>query len=417
MKKLGKFLWNMMLSVLSIGFIIGILYGVRELKIYLDPGKEAVNIDLEEENPETISEDTKNSQELQETDNKVEEIGKTEEKPETEENSEPEENKDTKNLVKRPEIEDVVDLAFTGDVLFPDYLLNAYDKEGISGIISENALDVLREADIAMINQEFPFSTVGEAMVDKEYTFRIAPSRVEVLNELGVDIVTLANNHALDYGNTALLETLSVLSESDIAYVGAGENLEKAKELKIMDVNGVKVGFLGASRVIPVAGWNATSGSPGMFTTYDPTALVEEITKAKEICDVVIVYVHWGIERNERPEAYQRDLAFQYIDAGADMVVGSHPHVMQGIEYYEGKPIIYSLGNFIFNNSTQKTGILKAGIKETGEISLSLVPCTMKNSKMEIMDEVKGKEFFTYLTSISYDVIIDEDGRIIHEGE
>lgn len=407
MKKLGKFLWSMMLSVMSISFIIGILYGVRELKIYLDPGTQAFNIDLEE-NSETISEDTKNSQELQEKDSKVEEIDQTEEKPEIEEMPETKE---------KPETEEVVDMAFTGDVLFPDYLLSAYDKEGIFGIISENALDVLKEADIAMINQEFPFSTVGEAMVDKEYTFRIAPSRVEVLNELGVDIVTLANNHALDYGNTALLETLSVLSEADIAYVGAGENLEKAKELKSMDVNGVKVGFLGASRVIPVAGWNATSGSPGMFTTYDPTALVEEITKAKEICDVVIVYVHWGIERNERPEAYQRDLAFQYIDAGADMVVGSHPHVMQGIEYYEGKPIIYSLGNFIFNNSTQKTGILKAGINETGEISLSLVPCTMKNSKMEIMDSVKGKEFFTYLTSISYNVTIDEDGRIIHESE
>ena len=85
-----------------------------------------------------------------------------------------------------------------------------------------------------------------------------------------------------------------------------------------------------------------------MLTTYDPKILVDEIKKLREQCDYLVVYVHWGIERSERPEDYQRSLGKQYIDAGADVVIGSHPHVLQGVEYYKGKPIVYSLGNFIF---------------------------------------------------------------------
>ena len=405
MKKTGKYLWNILIFSISIGCIVGIIYGVRELKLYLESSEEAVQEVTEDqdentEENESIEEDESN---YKEEDREIATVEDKEIVIEENNNSE-----DTSSPKK------VLEMVFTGDVLFPDYFLKAYDEEGITGIISKEPLEVLKKADIAMINQEFPFSTIGEAMADKEYTFRIAPSRVEILNELGIDMVTLANNHTLDYGNDALLETILTLEEAEILYVGAGENLEKAKELKKIESNGLTIGFLGASRVIPVAGWNATENTPGMFTTYDPTALIEEITKAKETCDLVAVYVHWGTERNERPEAYQRELAMGYIDAGADMIIGSHPHVIQGIEYYEGKPIVYSLGNFIFNNTTRETGILKVIVDEKEELNLTLIPCTMKGSKLEFMEEAAGRKFFEYLTRISYDVTVDEEGRIIN---
>ena len=96
-----------------------------------------------------------------------------------------------------------------------------------------------------------------------------------------------------------------------------------------------------------------------MLTTYDPKILVDEIKKLRSQCDYLVVYVHWGIERKETPEDYQRSLGKQYIDAGADIVIGSHPHVLQGVEYYKGKPVVYSLGNFIFGSSIPKTALLK----------------------------------------------------------
>ena len=95
-----------------------------------------------------------------------------------------------------------------------------------------------------------------------------------------------------------------------------------------------------------------------MLSTYDPGILLEEIRKGREDCDYLVVYIHWGIERNDMPEEYQRQIGKQCIDAGADLVIGSHPHVLQGIEYYNGKPIVYSLGNYVFGSSIPRTVLL-----------------------------------------------------------
>ena len=116
--------------------------------------------------------------------------------------------------------------------------------------------------------------------------------------------------------------------------LGREKNLEEAKQPQIIEKNGKKIGFLGASRVFPTGGWAAGSSHPGMFSAYDTASVVQEIQKVKKECDYLVVYVHWGIERNTQPEAYQREMGHQYIDAGADLVVGSHPHVLQGIELY-----------------------------------------------------------------------------------
>lgn len=305
----------------------------------------------------------------------------------------------------------VIHFVFAGDILLSDHVLGAYNKAGnIGGVVDETFRGIIDSSDVFMVNEEFPFSNRGSAAADKQFTFRLPPEKVSIFQELGIDIVTLANNHALDFGTDALLDTCDTLDQAGIARVGAGADLEEAKKPVIMDVKGKKIGFLGASRVIPTGSWNASADRPGMLTTYDPALLLEEIKKVREQCDFVIVYVHWGIERDERPQDYQRTMGKQYIDAGADLVIGSHPHVLQGMEYYKGKPIVYSLGNFVFGSSIPKTALLTADW-DGENLSLNLIPGTSSGGYTRALTgEGEKQNFYQYMTGISYGVKVDEDG-------
>lgn len=271
-----------------------------------------------------------------------------------------------------------ITLLFAGDVYFSDHVMNAYNQAGsIAGVLDEGIRAETGAADIFMVNQEFPFTNRGTAAEDKQFTFRIPPEEVSMLTEMGVDIVTMANNHILDFGPEGITDSLAALDGAGIPHVGAGENLEQAKKLEILEVKGKKIGFLGVSRVYMAASWAAGADHPGVFSTYDPTMALQEIRAAREKCDYLVVYVHWGIERNTTPEDYQRSMGRQYIDAGADLVVGSHPHVLQEIEYYNGKPIAYSLGNFVFGSSIPETELLKVVLKDgQAPAEVTTIPCT-----------------------------------------
>ena len=314
-------------------------------------------------------------------------------------------------LENQAEENQAIELVFAGDVLLSDHVLAAYERGGgISGVVGPAFLEEIRQADIFMVNQEFPFSVRGEQAPDKQYTFRLPPEKVSLFQEMGIDIVTLANNHALDFGRDALLDTCKTLDDASILRVGAG-TMEEAERWQTIEAGGKKIGFLGATRVIPVSDWAVTACNPGMLATYDPTRLLEKIKEAKLVNDYVVVYVHWGVEREEFPKDYQRTLGRQYIDAGADLVVGSHPHVLQGIEYYQGKPIVYSLGNFVFGSSIPKTMLLKVRL-EGEQAELSVIPGTSSAGyTRELTEEGKKQEFYQYLEGIS-DIAIDEQGTI-----
>lgn len=312
----------------------------------------------------------------------------------------------------------VVHLLFSGDVYFSSHVLTAYDNAGgIHGVLAEAYRDEISRADIYMANQEFPFSDRGTPAPDKQFTFRVPPERVSMMHELGIDIVTIANNHTLDYGTDALVDTCTTLENAGIPYVGAGANMDRAKQLETIEVRGRTIGFLAASRVYPDTSWVANSKKPGMVSGYDPSILLKEIEAAGEYCDYLVVYMHWGIERDEKPQEYQRTLGRQLIDAGADLVIGSHPHVLQGIEYYQGKPIVYSLGNFIFGSSIPKTALLRADVDlEQNQVKLSLVPGTSgAGFTKELTDPGKKAEFYQYMQGISFGVSIDENG-VVRDG-
>lgn len=288
-----------------------------------------------------------------------------------------------------------VTLLFAGDVYFSNHVLNAYDQAGgIKGVLDDGIRKEIDGADLFMVNQEFPFTDRGTAAEDKQFTFRLPPEKVSILQEMKVDIVTLANNHILDFGQEGLLDSCQILDEAGIVYVGGGEDLNRARELKTMEAGGRTIGFLGTCRVYMDASWAAGPSHPGVFSTYDPAQAIEAIKKAKDQCDYLVVYVHWGVERETEPKEYQKTMGRQYIDAGADLVVGSHPHVLQNIEYYKGKPIVHSLGNFVFGSSIPETALLKIVLKADWKpgagqaddesvqdgieqhVEISLIPCT-----------------------------------------
>ncbi|WP_313132343.1 CapA family protein [Anaerocolumna sp.] len=308
---------------------------------------------------------------------------------------------------------DEIVMLFTGDIYLSDFILNQYNKKGVDGILSENIQKEFQNAHIVMANEEFPFSNRGSKAKDKQFTFRIDPQYAQVFTDMMINVVTLGNNHVLDYGIEALQDTFSALQGAKIPYVGAGNNIKEARETEYFDVGEKTIAILGASRVIPVAEWNAGENKPGLFTTYDPTALIAEIETAKSQSDYVIVYVHWGIEKNNHPEEYQRKMAKQYIDAGADLVVGSHPHVLQGVEYYKDKPIIYSLGNFMFYNNIPQTALLKVTLQEGDSVKTELLPAKAENGTTFILeDPVEIQKFYKYITDISYGVTFDKTGAI-----
>ena len=193
--------------------------------------------------------------------------------------------------------------------------------------------------------------------------------------------------------------------------MGGGRNITEAYKPEIIEVNGAKIAFLGANRVMPTMDWYATETRPGLAATYKPNKVISEIEKIRNKVDYIFVFAHWGVERKELPEDYQRDMARKYIDAGADGVIASHPHIMQGFEIYKDKPIAYSLGNFIFTDSKKDTAILKLDISEKG-IKTQIVPCEIKSLRTLLMDSSRHKSYFDYLESISFNISIDDEGFI-----
>lgn len=307
-----------------------------------------------------------------------------------------------------------VRLLFAGDVYLSDHVLEAYDAAGgIDGVLSQGYQAEIRAADYFVTNEEFPFSTRGTPAPDKQFTFRVHPEKVKLMQEMGIDLVTLANNHALDYGRDAMLDTIDTLDHAGIRHVGAGKNLAEARKPAIVELNGRTFAFIGATRVYPEADWAAGTDSAGMFSAYDGgAALAEEVKAAKQQADYVIAYVHWGIEREEMPNEVQKSIAHRLVDAGADLVVGAHPHVLQGLEYYQGVPIAYSLGNFVFGSSIPSTALLQADVDDEG-IRLRLIPGTSAAGYTRKLDDAeKIAAFYEKMSGLSSGVKIDAAGYL-----
>ena len=337
--------------------------------------------------------------------------------PEAEE-SEETEAADGQNRIQNDTEQEEADIAgdttliFAGDVLFANAFKSNYDAGGIEKVIEPQLLQELQDADIFMVNNEFPFSNRGEPMEDKQFTFCCDPKYVKALNEMGVDIVSLANNHTLDYGRDALSDTFTTLDGAGILYAGAGETKERAYELQIIEKNGKKFGFLAASRAVPESNWKVEERTPGMLTAYDDTKLVQLIKEARSGCDFLSVYIHWGVEYDAYPQDYQTKIATDCFNAGADLILGAHTHCLQGISYISGKPVFYSLGNFVFGQNIDKTAAVKVQVSSDGTVSYGLLPVYAAGGTTKLMDTNSASALYQYMTQISDGVTIGADGKI-----
>ncbi len=306
-------------------------------------------------------------------------------------------------------------LLFAGDVYPSEYVLDAYQSAGgIGGVVSEDYRKEMSAADLFIANEEFPFSTRGTQAPNKQYTFRVDPKKVSMLQEMSIDLVTLANNHALDYGRDALLDSIDTLDSAGILHVGAGKDLPAAEAPVYVTLKGRTLAFIGATRVMPESDWAAASDRVGMLSAYDGgERLCRVISEAKQQADFVIVYMHWGIERAEEPNDVQTTLAHRIVDAGADLVIGAHPHVLQGLEYYKDVPIAYSLGNFVFGSKIPSTALLSVTMNTDNTLTLRLLPGTSAGGFTRMLDgEEEKQSFYEKMTALSINAAVDKDGTV-----
>lgn len=310
-----------------------------------------------------------------------------------------------------------VHISVAGDLCFAEdgFVLDHYDETGdLEKCISPQILDVTKNADIFFLNHEYAISSRGEPLEGKYYTFRAKPERMELLEAMGTDIVSLANNHVYDYGPDALIDTADLLDNAGIAYVGGGRNIEEAKRPVYFISHGIKIGFVGASNAekyhfTP----QATEDSPGILEAYDTAEFNQVIREASSQCDYLIAYIHWGPEDEEQYEAYQTEEGKEFLASGADIVVGGHPHVLEGIEYTDNGPIVYSMGDFWFNDETKYTGLLNLEIEIDGLREMSFIPCQQKNYTTQYLeDEEEQREMFDFLENLSPNITINENGVI-----
>lgn len=314
---------------------------------------------------------------------------------------------------------DRITITFAGDILFDENyaVMSTVMQNGgdISSAIAPDLIQEMKSADIMMINNEFPYSDRGTPTENKQFTFRAKPSTVSYLDDLGVDLVALANNHAYDYGEDAFVDTIATLKEAGVTYVGAGHNLEEARRPVYYIIDNMKIAFVAATQIeksdYPDTK-GATETSAGVFRCWNGDDLIETVKEAKENSDFVIVYLHWGTENAEAIDWAQEKQAPEVAAAGADLIIGDHPHCLQKIDVVQGVPVIYSLGNFWFNSKTVDTGMVKVTLNRDGLQSYRFIPCLQSGCKTTLLQGEEKDRVLAYMRSISGNVQIDEDGYV-----
>lgn len=325
-------------------------------------------------------------------------------------------------------------LGFAGDICFADdeapmIHLAQQNSTDVSDGIDQRFIDIMRDMDLMWINNEFCFSDRGEALPGKMFFFRSPTEHVRYLHDLGIDIVGLANNHVYDFGEDAFQDTLATLEDAGIPYVGAGRNLEEAMSPVYLETDGFTIAYVAASRAeYEIFTPEATETSGGILWCYDNTLFLQSISEAAQHADFVIALPHWGVEHSTELEAEQIDGAHAYIDAGADAVIGAHPHILQGIEYYNGKPILYSLGNFWFDDYDIDTLVAELRFigdrDENGFASLDdadmqvvLHVGTQSGAFTSFADTEEWRDnIYRHIEYISPNIWIDDNG-VVHEME
>jgi poly-gamma-glutamate capsule biosynthesis protein CapA/YwtB (metallophosphatase superfamily) len=255
--------------------------------------------------------------------------------------------------------------------------VEAYANANGADAVLAGIAGVLRKGDAAWVNLEGVTSTLGTPKTEKEYTFEGPPAFAPALAAAGVDVVTMGNNHSVDYGRAALKDTITRLEQAGVQVVGAGLDTDDAHAPAIVEADaGATIGFLGYSDVW-WPGFEATSSRPGVAQAFSNVARMKrDVKRLAGKVDYVVVGFHWGYEYQHYPVGQQTKEAHAAIDAGADLVIGHHPHVLQGFETYRRRLIAYSLGDLVFDHVSVESGqtVLVDAILRPDGVKARLVP-------------------------------------------
>lgn len=269
----------------------------------------------------------------------------------------------------------------TGDVNLDSNYVSSLESRGYGHAWSGLA-GLFKRDDLSVVNLECAVSTLGTP-VDKDFTFRADPAALPAMRKAGVEVANLGNNHSGDYGPEALLDSRRNLLRNDISPVGVGRDEEQANEPAIFEVDGWTVAVLGFGGVVPTPDWVAGPDHPGMADGDDITTMVRAVKAADEVADLVIVAIHWGVELDTEPRPEDVERAFAMIDAGADAIFGSHSHRLQPMGRYKGRPIFWSLGNFVwpsFSVEGSTTAVAEVTVTPKGKVTGRLIPAYIESS-------------------------------------
>ena len=269
-----------------------------------------------------------------------------------------------------------------GDIALNNRFVEIVEK-GYGDKIFENVKHCFDDADINFANLESTLSSRGKKDTKNQLVFSSSES-ASLLKKAGINVLSLANNHICDYGFEGCLDTVKYLHDNNINCFGVGENLSTSREPLIGNTNGITVGFLGYACKSTHGKYpdRKSYGSPPIKYSY----IKRDLRKLSFEVDIKVVSLHWGFEQYEYPSPKQIRMAHRIIDAGADLIIGHHPHVPQGFEIWKDKPIFYSLGNFIFDDvNTQDGGCLKWGQENKQSIIVKMNICGKKISIFELI--------------------------------
>ncbi len=270
----------------------------------------------------------------------------------------------------------------TGDVNLDPTFVRSFPSKGYE--YAWSGLDgILKNDDLTVVNLECSASDLGTPW-DKPWTFRCDPEALPSMADAGVDVANLANNHAIDFGFEAMLDARDNLEAVGIDPVGAGANPAEAYAPVLVERNGWTIAILGGGGVHPETGsWIVTDERPGMTDGDSAEAMTAAIRAAGEIADLVLVTIHWGEQGTTQPRPFEIRLAEAFIDAGADGVFGHHQHMLQPLGWYEGKPIAWGLGNFVWQAypaEARTTAIAQFVFEPDGRIGACLVPVVIEQT-------------------------------------
>lgn len=308
-----------------------------------------------------------------------------------------------------------ITVAAVGDIMFSGSAGRLVSAKGPKAPFTSTR-KILKAADVTVGNLETSLSKRGRPVPGKAFNFRGTPRAVSGLTYAGFDFLSLANNHARDYGSVALNDTIKYLDAAEIAHAGAGKNRKAAWKPAIIERNGATIAFLGFSQIGP-SNFAATSSRSGTAYTMNRTAVNKAIKAASKKADYVIVSFHWGVEKDFSANSRQIADGRAAVRSGADLVLSHHPHVIQGVEFYKKGLIAYSLGNFVFSPGSQMgrdSMILRATLSPKGVAKVTAVPVRINSGRPVVQEGSSAKRIIGIVkrTSKAHGTKVTRSGNI-----